>query len=730
MSRAPGHLSPAVTATGLAAAGWGAVSGLHQALRLSGTDLVVLGILSDLVLIVTIVAAGRLLTVSGPDSGPPTSSSPPTRSLRFRGFLRNERGRVVAGAVMVFWWWAALAATAYLVAPTADIGTWVRTATFTVSSSDAPTGLDVVDDLRFAVLGAIGVAFVASRWRHRTASIGDVTPSARRSARILDSPISAAAAAAAPGLALMSGPVMIMIARQHRDAFVDDAVGRWSETFDTPVYLGSAMWLWIWTLVVSAAGGVVLSVVTRLIIGARAGRGSRPGFSALLAAIAAIALLVRVAAWVRLAPTRVIGGDAVFYHVTANLIAAGRGMIDPLDWLRTGELEASAVHGPLFPWVLAVGSRAGAITWWDHRMIAFGIGTTTVVLVGLLGRRLAGPRLGLLGALLAAAYPNLWLIDAQLYPEGLFAALITALVILILIWRDRPRSPIAIAIGAVLGLATLTRGEALVLAVILVTPWILRHRGIPARERIRQVLVVAVACGVVLAPWTLRNLSSFDEFVLVSTNSDEVWVYAHCEDTYRGELLGYWLYECQDRIRRAQGDPPGDESVRARAWRRIGLEYASDHLDRVPVVLAARVARQWELYRPIQNARLTGFEGRHQGAAVVGVATYGVMMAVGVVGLVTWRRRRIPLAPVGAVAAMVTLTAIYAYGNVRFRAPFEPLLCLLAAQGLLTMLSGVGVISDGDGRGEKDSGADPSGSGARDPMVHGPAPHRGEEVRP
>jgi asparagine N-glycosylation enzyme membrane subunit Stt3 len=54
------------------------------------------------------------------------------------------------------------------------------------------------------------------------------------------------------------------------------------------------------------------------------------------------------------------------------------------------------------------------------------IGTCTIVVIGLVANRLAGPRAGLLAAGIAAVYPNLWMNDGLVMseaPGGLLVAL-------------------------------------------------------------------------------------------------------------------------------------------------------------------------------------------------------------------------------------------------------------------------------------------------------------------
>src|SRR4029079_15895377 len=132
-------------------------------------------------------------------------------------------------------------------------------------------------------------------------------------------------------------------------------------------------------------------------------------------------------------------GDPLFYHTTANVLARGRGVPEPLNWRSFGVHRPSAFPGPLYPVVLSISSRFGGTSYSDHKMMSIVIGSAVVLAVGILGKRLGGPVVGLFAAGFAAVYPNLWLIDSLLYPEGLMALLVTITMILAYLWRDRPR---------------------------------------------------------------------------------------------------------------------------------------------------------------------------------------------------------------------------------------------------------------------------------------------------
>ncbi len=485
---------------------------------------------------------------------------------------------------------------------------------------------------------------------------------------------------AAPGSALAGSVVVGGLARQHIESYVDTPNGS--------IVAAAAIPLFLWSAALAVAIGVVITAAGALpVIRWRTGRWPAWWYPAVFAGVVGGGLLMRVTAWLRILATKTDDGDPLFYHVTANALAEGRGFPEPLNWLDSATPLPSALHGPLYPVILSLSSRLGGTSYVDHKFVSILIGTATVAVTMSVARRLGGRAVALVAGVFAALYPNLWMIDPLLFPEGLFALLTTSCVLLAYRWRDRPTWWCSAAIGALIGLAALTRGEGLLLAPLLVMPWMLRNYDLDLGDRWRHLVLAGATCLMVLAPWTARNLTTFEEFVPLSENGNELLVYANCDLTYSGRLVGYWAFDCQEQHRAEFGEPPGDRSEKARYWRTIGLDYAGDHLDDVPRVVAIRVARQWELFRPMQNVELSSIEGREIRSAKVGLVMYFALAASSVAGAIMLRRRRVRLLPLGAQALSVTITAAYAYGTVRFRAPMEPVLCILAAVAAVPVLS-------------------------------------------
>jgi 4-amino-4-deoxy-L-arabinose transferase-like glycosyltransferase len=488
------------------------------------------------------------------------------------------------------------------------------------------------------------------------------------------------------GAVLWYEPVLAQLARHYAE--------RYSPGIGVGVLTGPVVPPLLWTLLIGAAAAIAVFVVIQvpLVWGWRRLPAELPAAWPLaVAGVVSGAFVWRVTTLFTVAPERTDGGDPLFYHTTANVLAQGRGYIEPLNWIAFGRSIASALHGPLYPTYLSFFARLGGTTYLDNKIASCLIGAGTVLLAALIGRRVGGPLAGIAAAVLAALYPHLWLIDGVLFPEGLMVFLCGLVILAAYRWRDRHSWWAAGALGACIGLAALTRGEGLFLAVLLAMPLMLRDRTLTVRDRWRHLGLAGVACVGVLAPWTIYNSTRFDSLVPLSTNGNELLVYANCDTAYSGKFLGFWDFGCQTRLREQRvadglpADPPGDEAAKAQYWRDEGIDYALDHKSELPKVVAARVLRQWDLFRPWQNAEFAPIEGRNERAAQLGLLMYAAMMPFAVYGVVLVRRRGVALVPLLSQAAAVTITAAYAYGTTRFRAPAELVLCVLAGVGVVPL---------------------------------------------
>ncbi|MGH9026718.1 MAG: ArnT family glycosyltransferase [Acidimicrobiia bacterium] len=371
------------------------------------------------------------------------------------------------------------------------------------------------------------------------------------------------------------------------------------------------------------------------------------------------------------------GIDAIWYQLQAGFVSSGFGYIDPASFF-DGMPRFTANFPPLHPLMLAVVAEVHDSKL-SFQITGCVVGSATVGLVGLLGRRVAGPRAGLLAAVLAAFSPFLIASDLSLMAEGLYVAVVVGSVLAAYRALDRPTPGRWIVLGLVLGAAALARSEGVLLAVILVLPLTVEVRSRPVLARVGLAATTLVCCLVVMVPWFARNDRAMGEPVLLSTNSATLVAGANCDETYSGKSLGSWKFDCAPSDRFSDlGELEYAETARDEAW-----SYARDNWTHLPLVGTARVLRAYGLWNPVDQTRVEEIESRWFPWQIAGWIVYVLLLPFAVGGFVLLARRRgLALWPLFAPIVTVTVTILAGWGNQRFRLPAEPVLLIAAAVAL------------------------------------------------
>jgi 4-amino-4-deoxy-L-arabinose transferase-like glycosyltransferase len=375
-----------------------------------------------------------------------------------------------------------------------------------------------------------------------------------------------------------------------------------------------------------------------------------------------------------------VNGDAFYYHWQAVAIGEGQFFVNPARYAYLDEIEESATHPPFYSTYLGVFSAVGLDGVTDHRLASTLMGTVTIALVGLLGRKLAGDRAGLLAAALAAFYPQFWINDGMLLSETA-AQFATALMLIAayLFWQVRTIRA-AVWFGLATSLVVLARPELALLFPLVVIPLgILAWKDKPWKERIKPALAGCIAGGLLMSPWLVFNLTRFNEPTLLSTGPWSGISAGTCDEVFYGKYIGYYANCFQGPY----PPPSADESEREIEPGKFARRYIENHLDRLPVVVAARVGRLWNVFKPGQNTFLDWWlEGRGKGASWAGLIMFYALVPFALIGFAVMRRHKIPVLPMVALAVITTIAAVITFGVTRYRAPFEVALVAFAAVGL------------------------------------------------
>ena len=413
-----------------------------------------------------------------------------------------------------------------------------------------------------------------------------------------------------------------------------------------------------------------------------------PWFWPALVSITLAGIVVRIL-FVIFARFQRVANDAQFFRTTAHNLISGNGYSYPFP-TNPAKAVPTAAHPPLFSLVLSSFDLLGMESVRTQRLALSVVASVAIVLIGLVGRRVFCPMVGVVAAAIAALHP-LWLQTVgSLMSESVYLIAILLVLLSALRALDRPTGWRFVALGGAVALATLVRSEAIILLVLLgglvvlfaVDDW---------KLRLRVAAALLAGCAAVLAPWVLRNEVQLGS-AAISTQEGLTLAGSYCPSTFNphSETFGSWDGGCAIAaaffsLRYAR--PPGglhqwDEVALDQALTHGSEDFARTHLSELPRVVMAREVSTWFLTGRGYQQSLAVWGGRNATFEQVGGVVFWILAFLGVIGAVVMGQRSsarllVLLVPIAAVVINVALT----YGDTRFRTMAEPSIALLASIG-------------------------------------------------
>jgi 4-amino-4-deoxy-L-arabinose transferase-like glycosyltransferase len=409
-----------------------------------------------------------------------------------------------------------------------------------------------------------------------------------------------------------------------------------------------------------------------------------------LALVVVVAFAVRLG-WLLFALRAPVGfGDAQFYLGTAQRIATGNGYVSDAG-------AATALWPPGYSF--ALGAAIWALPFDDIAvagLLNLVLGTLTVLIVGVLGVRLLGPRSGIIAAFIVAIFPSMVMFTGALLTETLSNFLVVSM-LAVLVWEPwteaasgavrLPSMRRVAAAGAIGGLAVLVRPPFIASIALIPFAWWYVSGANRRATLARSAVLVAVAAAVVL-PWTLRNVVAMGSWVPISNNTGMNLCIGNHPDAKGGFAIPSYCFddlptgtEAADEVRRDQ-----IQQSRAITW---------------------IVQNPWEQPRLITLKTMSLFSS--DSVAVSAVQSFGddpwleerhafwlrwwadsyfwMVFTLAFFGFVIWLRRRDPrvVALLMVAVGVVVITWPF-FGDGRFKQPVLPVLAFAATVSLRRLL--------------------------------------------
>ncbi len=374
-----------------------------------------------------------------------------------------------------------------------------------------------------------------------------------------------------------------------------------------------------------------------------------------------------------------------FYQLQNLVVNAG----DPYDYgtiargfVEHGFTKLTRRAASLYPELIAVVYRAGGN---NHVVILLQclFHAATCMLVFLLGRRIYNERTGLLAGLFCAFHPMLLRYVPDLHMETFLTLMCTLTIWTTVRFYDRPTVMNGILVGVVGMCTTLTKGVMLPylgMFGIIIGLLALKQRS---TQRVAAVVAMFVAMAVVLAPWTYRNYQvTGGRFVLLTPGASDSFL--------RGYIFTRWEFATLQKPPFTDAENESNEWFRKIA-RDAGTEWEKDEV--VDEQNNARVAKHLIMTQPLDTMRkiFVGlFTFWYEMTSLRNSLIPGVLALAGwalaIVGLIRANRERRPswLIWLPIVVMNVFVAILIPLG--RYSVPIIPLLMILAAFGVDTLL--------------------------------------------
>lgn len=379
-------------------------------------------------------------------------------------------------------------------------------------------------------------------------------------------------------------------------------------------------------------------------------------------------------------------GDELAYQQIAENLAAGHGFFQTNNPFFPGQ-TLYAWQAPLYPLSLGVIYDLLGNNLLIAKLFGIVLSTATVFVTYDLARRtFKDLRVALASGVIVAVYPGLLTNAHLLLSETLFTFLVVLAFDLVAVALSQAQAPRAmlwwLVCGATWGLATLTRGITLYFAapMALWIAWVIVRQS---RRWQRALLVAALfllSTIAVILPWSLRNYTVFNQFVLLETKGGVNFWLGNSPFTPSDFIRNVWKVGVREPMLAAM---PDNEIERDRVGYRLGLDFVRMQ----PVTFFARMPIKFADFWGFERSMVDVAEATVQGAGwsslsklvadLLAAIAYVVVMIAAIGGMVYSPNNSWKLLLGGFVAYFV-LAHVVIFGDGRFHLPLIPLLTVYA----------------------------------------------------
>lgn len=382
--------------------------------------------------------------------------------------------------------------------------------------------------------------------------------------------------------------------------------------------------------------------------------------------------------------------DGSIYHDWAQRIAEG-------DWIGQGVL----IMGPLYPYLMGgVYSLVGPdlMIW---KILQALLGAVSCVLVWWLAREVFDRRIALLAGLFAVFFEMLIFYGGTVMVVNVQVPLVLGVAIASVKSLRDGNFMRWLGVGVLIGLAALARQTMLLyVPLIALALWfsLAAGRVLPSVERANHLAALVLGVGLMLLPFTIRNLMVADDFVIVNSTGGMNLYMGNNADTdgrWRQPKLGRGRVDTPIFMQKTFAQVAEARSGRSLSPSEVSSYWTGEAIDFVrsdPLGWLWLEGRKFLLFvnadevwnnRSIEISRPFSLPLRWS------FLDLGIIMPLGLLGMGLAFRHWRELFPLYAVVAVYLASALIFFVVSRYRMPAVPMLMIFAAYSIVWFFDGL-----------------------------------------
>jgi tetratricopeptide (TPR) repeat protein len=373
--------------------------------------------------------------------------------------------------------------------------------------------------------------------------------------------------------------------------------------------------------------------------------------------------------------------DPLFHDLWAKQIASG-------DLLGSGPF----FRAPFYAYLLGAVYAAFGPSLTVAKIIQHIIGAFSCSMIFILAEKYFSRKIAVVSGLIAAFYWVFIYFEDELLLDSLLVLFSTVLILILLRLYENPRRNLFFAAGIILGIASITRPNFLVMLPVIAI-WVTYAFALAKKEKIAGILILTAGCALIISPVTIRNIVVGDDTVLIASQGGINFYIGNNEHAngftaVMPEFGPTWQYADCEYMAKSESGRLGQEMKQSQVsdfFNRKALSFILSKPLQWSGLMIRKLSYFWNSYEISNNQNLYFFR-KFAPVTVILPPLLFLIAPLSLVGmcLIIFKDKKYHIVTLFIVAYMLSVAAFFV--NSRFRLPVLPFLIIL---GIYTLFEAI-----------------------------------------